>query len=128
MTKVEEKDMVRDPGLIIGETSKERTGKIVDDFQNGKYIILANIQAAGVGLTLDKASTVIFLDRAYTPSENAQAEDRIVPTTESSNQDCMIIDVVCQDSIDEKIHDILSKKKSVIEVVNNYKSIKELVQ
>jgi hypothetical protein len=28
----------------------------------------------------------------------------------------------------EAIHDILSKKKSVIEVVNNYKSIKELVQ
>jgi SNF2 family DNA or RNA helicase len=116
-------------GMIIGETTKERRAKVVDYFQSGKIrIILANIQAAGVGLTLDKASTVIFLDRAYTPSENAQAEDRIVPTTESSNQDCMIIDVVCQDSIDEKIHDILSKKKSVIEVVNNYKSIKELVQ
>jgi hypothetical protein len=77
---------------------------------------------------LDKASTVIFLDRAYTVAENAAGRGRIVATTESSNQDCMIIDVVCQDSIDEKIHDILSKKKSVIEVVNNYKSIKELVQ
>jgi hypothetical protein len=61
-------------------------------------------------------------------AENAQAEDRAVPTTETSNKDCMIIDVVCQDSIDETINDILSKKKSVIEVVNNYKGIKELVQ
>jgi SNF2 family DNA or RNA helicase len=118
-----------DTGMIIGETPKDSRQTEVELFQKGKRrIILANIQAAGVGLTLDKASTVIFLDRAYTPSENAQAEDRIVPTTENSNQDCMIIDVVCENSIDEHINDILSKKKSVIEVVNNYKSIKELVR
>jgi SNF2 family DNA or RNA helicase len=124
--KIEDK---RNLGLIIGETVKSTRQNIVERFQSGNIkIILANIQAAGVGLTLDKASTVIFLDRAYTPSENAQAEDRIVPTTENSNQDCMIIDVVCEKSIDEHINDILSKKKSVIEVVNNYKSIKELVQ
>jgi SNF2 family DNA or RNA helicase len=118
-----------DIGLIIGDTPKTTRQAIVDQFQSGSCkLILANIQAAGVGLTLDKASTVIFLDRAYTPSENAQAEDRIVPTTESSNQDCMIIDVVCEKSIDEHINDILSKKKSVIEVVNNYKSIGELMK
>jgi SNF2 family DNA or RNA helicase len=116
-------------GVIIGETPKPQRQSVVDNFQSGMYkVILANIQAAGVGLTLDKASTVIFLDRAYTPSENAQAEDRIVPTTENSNQDCMIIDVVCEKSIDEHINDILSKKKSVIEVVNNYKSIGELMK
>jgi SNF2 family DNA or RNA helicase len=115
--------------LIIGEVSKEERQNEVNRFQEGKSLVmLANIQAAGVGLTLDKASTVIFLDRAYTPSENAQAEDRIVPTTENSNQDCMIIDVVCEKSIDEHINDILSKKKSVIEVVNNYKSIGELMK
>jgi SNF2 family DNA or RNA helicase len=116
-------------GILTGETSKQTRADLVESFQNGNIkILLANIQAAGVGLTLDKASTVIFLDRAYTPSENAQAEDRIVPTTENSNQDCMIIDVVCENSIDEHINDILSKKKSVIEVVNNYKSIGELMK
>lgn len=115
--------------LIIGETPKQERQDIVDSFQDGKTkVILANIQAAGVGLTLDKAGTVIFLDRAYTPSENAQAEDRIVPTTESSNQNCLIIDVVCKDSIDQKIHSILDKKQSVIEVINNYRNIKELIQ
>jgi SNF2 family DNA or RNA helicase len=115
--------------LIIGETSKDLRQNIVDMFQTGGVkVILANIQAAGVGLTLDAASTVIFLDRAYTPTDNAQAEDRIVPTTENSNQRCTIIDVVCKDSIDEKINDILKKKKSVIEVVNNYKNIKELME
>jgi SNF2 family DNA or RNA helicase len=115
-------------GLIIGDTPREQRQSIVEMFQKGKInVILANIQAAGVGLTLDAASTVIFLDRAYTPTDNAQAEDRIVPTTENSNQRCTIIDVVCKESIDEKINDILKKKKSVIEVVNNYKNIKELM-
>jgi SNF2 family DNA or RNA helicase len=116
-------------GVITGQVNKENRYEVVRQFQTGEMkVILANIQAAGVGLTLDKASTVIFLDRAYTPSENAQAEDRIVPTTKNSNQDCMIIDVVCENSIDEHINDILSKKKSVIEVVNNYKSIGELMK
>lgn len=118
-----------DIDTIIGETPKEMRQHIVTQFQKGHIqVILANIQAAGVGLTLDAASTVIFLDRAYTPTDNAQAEDRIVPTTEASNQRCTIIDVVCKDSIDQKINDLLSKKKSVIEVVNNYKNIKELLK
>jgi SNF2 family DNA or RNA helicase len=113
---------------IIGEDSKFHREKVVNDFQEGKLnIILANIQAAGVGLTLDRAGTVIFLDRDYIPASNQQAEDRIVPTTENSNQNCTIIDVVCKDSIDSKINDLLSKKKSIIEVVNNYRGIKDFM-
>jgi SNF2 family DNA or RNA helicase len=114
--------------LIIGETPTWKRQDIVNQFQSGNCkVILANIKAAGVGLTLDNASTVIFLDRAYTPAENAQAEDRSVPTTQNSNQNCTIIDVVCKDSVDQKILDILKSKKSVTEVINNYKNIKDLV-
>jgi SNF2 family DNA or RNA helicase len=116
-------------GLIIGETGKPMRQNIVEQFQAGKIqVILANIQAAGTGLTLDAAGTVIFLDRDYTVSSNQQAEDRIVPTTQQANQSCTIIDVVCKNSVDETINDLLKKKKSVIEVINNYKSIKELTQ
>jgi SNF2 family DNA or RNA helicase len=111
-------------GMIIGETSKELRNSYVGHFQQGHTrVLLANIQAAGTGLTLDAAGTVIFLDRAYTPSDNAQAEDRIVPTTQQANQSCTIIDVVCKNSVDETINDLLKKKKSVIEVINNYKSV-----
>jgi SNF2 family DNA or RNA helicase len=114
--------------LIIGETSKPERQKTVEAFQAGKCnVILANIQAAGTGLTLDRAGTVIFLDRAYTPADNAQAEDRAIPTTKDSNQNTLIMDVVCKDSIDQKINDILQAKKSITEIVNNYRGIKELV-
>lgn len=114
--------------IIIGETSKFYRQKTVEMFQNGEInVILANIEAAGVGLTLDRAGVVIFLDRAYTNALNQQAEDRIVPTTETSNQNTLIIDVVCKDSIDGRILDILNKKQSVIEVVNNYRNIREML-
>ena len=115
--------------IIIGETSKQDRQKAVEDFQEGKCnVLFANIKAAGTGLTLDRADTVIFLDRAYTPSENSQAEDRAVATTEDSNLNTLIIDLVCKDSIDEHINKILNKKQSIIEVVNNYKNIGELLK
>jgi SNF2 family DNA or RNA helicase len=113
---------------ITGDVNKENRYDIVKQFQEGKLrVILANIEAAGVGLTLDAASVAIFLDRHYSPVYNQQAEDRIVQTTENSNQNCTIIDVVCKDSIDRHINDLLSKKKNVIEVINNYKNIRELI-
>jgi SNF2 family DNA or RNA helicase len=116
-------------GMIIGETNTGLRHKHVTSFQQGyTQIILANIQAAGTGLTLDKASTVIFLDRSYVYTDNVQAEDRIIPTTQASNQNSTIIDVVCKDSIDQKINELLSKKQSIIEVVNNYKNVKELLK
>lgn len=116
------------PVMITGETKKDLRQYCVEKFQNGEYrILLANIQAAGVGLTLDKAETVIFLDRSFVPAENVQAEDRIIPTTEQSNQKATIIDLVCKDSVDAKINDLLKKKKSIIEVVNNYRSIKDFI-
>lgn len=119
---------VKGSRLIIGETPKLNRQNIVDEFQAGQCsVILANIQAAGTGLTLDKASTVIFLDRDYVPANNEQAEDRIVPTTEDSNPDCTVIDVVCKNSIDEKINSILNHKKNIVKLVNNYRNIKELL-
>jgi SNF2 family DNA or RNA helicase len=115
-------------GLIIGEVSKPQRLKVQEDFQAGKTkVIFANIQAAGTGLTLDAGSTIIFLDRHFSPSQNAQAEDRIVATTQASNQSSLIIDLVCTESIDERIHQILTKKEDVTKAINNYKSIGDLL-
>lgn len=114
--------------LITGETPQEHRKLIVDGFQAGKFkVLLANIQAAGVGLTLDKAGVVIFLDRAYTPTENDQAEDRIVATTKESNQEALIIDLVCKGTVDEKIIKMVKEKKNITQIVNDYKSFREVL-
>ena len=110
--------------LIIGETPPAERNWIVNDFQQGKTkVILANIQAAGTGLTLDRGETVIFLDKHFSPALNEQAEDRIIATTEESNQSASIITLVCTDSIDEKINQMLEEKKSITNIVNNYNSV-----
>ena len=111
--------------LVIGETSKEKRHKAVKQFQAGKVqVLLCNIEAAGTGLTMDTAGTVIFMDRHYNPADNEQAEDRIVATQKDRNLNALIIDLVCEGSVDEKIIEIVRQKKSVTEVANNYKNMK----
>lgn len=123
-------EKLQDSAIIIGETPQNERQTIVQAFQAGHCnVLLANIQAAGTGLTLDRAGTVIFLDRAYNPDQNEQAEDRIVATTEQSEvQNTLIIDLVCTDSVDEKILRMVKNKQKITEIVNNYKNIKEFLK
>lgn len=113
-------------GIITGNVSKVDRSRTVNLFQRGEIdVLFCNIDAAGTGLTLDRAGTVIFLDRHYTPANNEQAEDRIVATTEQSNLSALVIDLVCESTLDEKILDIVKQKKDVTKVVNEYKDIRE---
>lgn len=64
--------------LLTGETPQNKRQKLVDDFQNGlSSVFVCTFGAGGVGLTLTAASTIILLDRPWTPGETRQAEDRI---------------------------------------------------
>lgn len=63
---------------IIGEVPAALRGGMVDKFQSGeKRIFTGTIGAGGEGITLTAASTVVFLDRAWSPAMNMQAEDRL---------------------------------------------------
>lgn len=106
---------------LHGQMTTEQKTASVRQFQAGKSkVILCNIKAAGTGWTLDKATTTIFLDRSFNPSENAQCEDRAISTLENSVTSTTIIDLVLKDSVDQRIHQILKEKKSITEVINNY--------
>jgi SWI/SNF-related matrix-associated actin-dependent regulator of chromatin subfamily A-like protein 1 len=63
---------------IDGRDSQENRQKSVDLFQNNTNtkIFVGNIKAAGVGLTLTKASHVIFAELDWVPANIYQAEDR----------------------------------------------------
>src|SRR5699024_7786619 len=92
----------------------------VKDFQAGKSkVILANIKAAGTGLTLDKAETVIFLDKEYNPSDNEQAEDRIVPTAKERNHAMHVISLETNNTVDGMINDLMKHKYDITSVVNS---------
>ncbi|KAH9322232.1 hypothetical protein KI387_016871, partial [Taxus chinensis] len=63
---------------IDGSTPTSSRQMLVTEFQERedvKVAVLA-IRAAGVGLTLTAASTVIFAELSWTPGDIVQAEDR----------------------------------------------------
>lgn len=72
--------------VISGETPADQRTKIANEFQMGKYPgLIATIRAAGVGLTLTKAATALFISRTYVPAENSQAEDRLYRIGQTRN-------------------------------------------
>jgi SNF2 family DNA or RNA helicase len=107
-------------GRIDGKMSNKEKDDNASQFQEGKIdVLLCNIISAGVGFTLDKAKVIIFMDKAWNPADNQQAEDRITPTTQEENHAHEIISIVVPDSVDERIDEILKHKQSMTDIVNN---------
>lgn len=86
-------------GILTGDTKQNDRGRLVEEFQAGKLRVFAGtISAGGVGITLTAASTVIFLDRAWSPAINRQAEDRLHRIGQKSA--VQVIDIVARDTVD----------------------------
>jgi SWI/SNF-related matrix-associated actin-dependent regulator 1 of chromatin subfamily A len=64
--------------LLYGNTPMEKRGDIVKQFQDGhKRIFIGGLKPAGTGITLTRASTVIFIEIDWVPAVLSQAEDRL---------------------------------------------------
>jgi len=64
--------------VIYGDTPVKDRVPIVNSFQAGNFdIITAGLKAAGVGLTMTRANTLIFFESDWNPATMRQAEDRL---------------------------------------------------
>jgi len=105
--------------IINGEISAKERQKNVDSFQNDPKIriIICNINAGGVGLTLTAASDVAFLEFPWTIADVVQAEDRSYRL--GQNNTVNIYFFFALDTIDLEMIKTLKEKEKVINEVTD---------
>ena len=103
--------------VLDGRMSKDRRQQSVDRFQNEDKvkIFIGNIKAAGVGITLTAADTVIFNDLSFVPADHSQAEDRAYRYGQKNS--VLVYYPVFENTIEMTIYNILQKKKDIIDQV-----------
>lgn len=97
---------------IDGSMTPEDRQREVDRFQRGDATIaLLSLRAAGVGLTLTKADTVIFIDQDFVPANHQQAEDRAHRIGQVNP--VQIYYLLAEDTIDEDLRALLAEKVAI---------------
>lgn len=104
-----------DYAVVTGEV-KDKQAQL-DKFTNNDNckILLATIGAAGTGLTLTVANTLLFLDSPWNYATFTQVSSRIHRIGQTKN--CDIISLLATNTIDERIMNIVEKKKKLGEAV-----------
>lgn len=110
--------------LIDGSVPASERGPAVEAFQKDPAvrIFVAQIQTAGLGITLTAADTAIYFSADYSYANYEQSKARIHRIGQRSN--CTYIHLLVRDSVDEDVMAALSHKKNVADtVVDNWQSI-----
>lgn len=106
-------------GMVVGGDEDERQYNIVK-FQDGvpgdapadqrEYldVLVCSIKVAGTGLTLTRASDMIFIERDWRPFDLVQAEDRLHRIGQKNNVIITYYDAA--GTVDEKIATLLTNK------------------
>jgi SWI/SNF-related matrix-associated actin-dependent regulator 1 of chromatin subfamily A len=115
-----------------GEISDKEKQKSIDEFQNNPKIriFIGNIISAGSAITLTASDTTIFHDLDFSASNHQQAEDRNYRI--SQDKTVNVYYPIFQDTIEEKIFDLLEKKKHISSTIlgeknNEYSILPDLI-
>lgn len=103
-------------GAILGGMGEKQRTADKDAFQDGQLdVIVCSIMAAGVGLTLTRATETLFVERAWRPSDLVQAEDRIWRI--GTKNACTITYLDAEGTIDCALGETLVDKQSTVAAV-----------
>ena len=104
---------------VAGKDSQEARQHAVDTFQNdpNARVIVLNMKAGGVGLTLTAASDVLFVEQGWTPAEHDQAEDRCHRIGQDNNVSAWYL--LAEGTIDDDIYELIEKKRVVVDAVTD---------
>ena len=110
--------------LIDGSVPAGERGPAVEAFQKDPSvrIFVAQIQTAGLGITLTAADTALFYSYDYSYANYEQAKARVHRIGQKHS--VSYLHLVVRDSVDEEVLAALSHKKNVADtVVDNWQSI-----
>ena len=113
------------PLIITGDTKDAQRQLWVDKFQNeDKYkVIIGTAGAMGTGLTLTAGTVEIFLDEPWNMALKEQCVDRCHRIGQNNN--LTIYTLMCKDTIDQRIHEIVEKKGVIADALVDGKLTKE---
>ncbi len=83
-------------------------------------VCVGTIGAMAESFTLNEAKVVIFMDRFWNPSINEQGEDRAYGRVNKGleqNESVLVIDLVCEGTVEDHMHEVLRRKKLMIDEV-----------
>ena len=105
------------PAIITGSTADNERQAMVDKFQNDDKckVIIGTIGAMGTGLTLTAGTVEIFLDEPWNRALKDQAVDRCHRIGQKTN--VTIYTIMCKDTIDERIHNLVEKKGAMSDCI-----------
>jgi SNF2 family DNA or RNA helicase len=112
---------------VAGGQSKAVRDAEIDRFRSDPetHVLLATIKSGGVGLTLTEASYVVHFDHWWNPALKWQAEDRVHrPGQQAASIN--IYEFWMNDTIDERISEILERKQALFEAIVDSLSVDEL--
>lgn len=103
-------------GRVDGKVSPQRRGQITESFQAGELdVILLGIKSGGVGIDLFKSSNVLMVERAWTPGDEEQAEDRCHRHGQLNHVYVQYLNVL--GTVDSMMSDLIEKKRTVLHAV-----------
>lgn len=101
--------------VIMGDTPQRARQEAVDAFQAGNLKgIACTIKAGGTGITLTRASKMIFCDLEWNPALNLQAEDRICRIGQTASN-LQYIRLVSDHPMDLHVLNLLDEKTALIQ-------------
>ena len=113
---------------INGSVPPQKRQEIIDEFDKAPEgsVLCAQIQSGGTGLNIQSASVVVICEPQLKPSIENQAISRAYRMGQARN--VLVYRLLSDDTVDEKIMDILKQKQSVFDAFANDSAAAENVE